>query len=140
MHGTLRRPFACDLSGADFATLIMAGKILPYVVLGYVQLGVILGAAFVLFNVPMVGSVTLLLAMIGVFMLANLGVGFTFSTLAKNQLQALQLTFFFFLFMVSFSRPRPTTHGRRHRPSRRPECRRDCWGLLGGVELLGGGR
>lgn len=76
---------------------VMAGKILPYVVLGYVQLGVILGAAFALFNVPMVGSVTLLLAMIGVFMLANLGVGFTFSTLAKNQLQALQLTFFFFL-------------------------------------------
>lgn len=76
---------------------VMAGKILPYVVLGYVQLGVILGAAFALFNVPMVGSVSLLLAMIGVFMLANLGVGFTFSTLAKNQLQALQLTFFFFL-------------------------------------------
>jgi ABC-2 type transport system permease protein len=76
---------------------VMAGKILPYVVLGYVQLGVILGAAFVLFSVPMVGSVTLLLAMIGVFMLANLGVGFTFSTLARNQLQALQLTFFFFL-------------------------------------------
>ena len=76
---------------------VMAGKILPYVVLGYVQLGVILGAAFLLFSVPMVGSVALLLAMIGVFMLANLGVGFTFSTLAKNQLQALQLTFFFFL-------------------------------------------
>lgn len=76
---------------------VMVGKILPYVVLGYVQLGVILGAAFVLFDVPMVGSVPLLLAMIGVFMLANLGVGFTFSTLARNQLQALQLTFFFFL-------------------------------------------
>ena len=76
---------------------VMVGKILPYVVLGYVQLGVILGAAFLLFNVPMVGSVALLLAMIGVFMLANLGVGFTFSTLARNQLQALQLTFFFFL-------------------------------------------
>ncbi|RZL33398.1 MAG: ABC transporter permease [Rubrivivax sp.] len=76
---------------------VMAGKILPYVVLGYVQLGVILGAAFLLFSVPMVGSVALLLAMIGVFMLANLGVGFTFSTLARNQLQALQLTFFFFL-------------------------------------------
>ncbi|KQW45728.1 MULTISPECIES: ABC transporter permease [unclassified Roseateles] len=76
---------------------VMAGKILPYVVLGYVQLGVILGAAFLLFDVPMVGSATLLLAMIGVFMLANLGVGFTFSTLARNQLQALQLTFFFFL-------------------------------------------
>ncbi len=76
---------------------VMAGKILPYVVLGYVQLGVILGAAFLLFDVPMVGSLPLLLAMIGVFMLANLGVGFTFSTLARNQLQALQLTFFFFL-------------------------------------------
>lgn len=76
---------------------VMVGKILPYVVLGYVQLGVILGAAFALFSVPMVGSVALLLAMIGVFMLANLGVGFTFSTLARNQLQALQLTFFFFL-------------------------------------------
>lgn len=76
---------------------VMVGKILPYVVLGYVQLGVILGAAWMLFSVPMVGSLTLLLAMIGVFMLANLGVGFTFSTLARNQLQALQLTFFFFL-------------------------------------------
>lgn len=76
---------------------VMVGKILPYVVLGYVQLGVILGAAFLLFSVPMVGSAPLLLAMIGVFMLANLGVGFTFSTLARNQLQALQLTFFFFL-------------------------------------------
>jgi len=76
---------------------VMAGKILPYVVLGYVQLGVILGAAWLLFSVPMVGSLPLLLAMIGVFMLANLGVGFTFSTLARNQLQALQLTFFFFL-------------------------------------------
>lgn len=76
---------------------VMVGKILPYVVLGYVQLGVILGAAFLLFQVHMVGSAALLLAMIGVFVLANLGVGFTFSTIAQNQLQALQLTFFFFL-------------------------------------------
>ncbi|WP_163364553.1 ABC transporter permease, partial [Escherichia coli] len=68
-----------------------------YVLLGYLQLAVILGAAFLLFEVPMMGSPVLLLAMIGVFMLANLGVGFTFSTLARNQLQALQLTFFFFL-------------------------------------------
>ncbi|MBL0090696.1 MAG: ABC transporter permease [Ideonella sp.] len=76
---------------------VMLGKILPYVVLGYVQLLVILLAAFALFEVPMVGSFGLLMAMIGVFMLANLGVGFTFSTLARNQLQALQMTFFFFL-------------------------------------------
>jgi len=76
---------------------VMAGKILPYVVIGYIQLGVILGAAWALFEVPMEGSFALLLAMIGVFMLANLAVGFTFSTLAKNQLQAMQMTFFFFL-------------------------------------------
>ncbi|WP_374568334.1 ABC transporter permease [Ideonella sp.] len=76
---------------------VMLGKILPYIVIGYIQLGVILGASALLFEVPMVGSLTLLMAMIGVFMLANLGVGFTFSTLAKNQLQALQMTFFFFL-------------------------------------------
>jgi ABC-2 type transport system permease protein len=67
------------------------------VVVGYVQLGVILLAAWALFEVPMVGSLPLLMAMIGIFMLANLAVGFTFSTLAKNQLQAMQMTFFFFL-------------------------------------------
>jgi ABC-2 type transport system permease protein len=76
---------------------VMAGKIAPYVVIGYVQLGVILAAAALLFEVPMEGSLWLLLAMIGVFMLANLAVGFTFSTLARNQLQAMQMTFFFFL-------------------------------------------
>ncbi|HEX2009584.1 MAG TPA: ABC transporter permease [Roseateles sp.] len=76
---------------------VMAGKILPYVLIGYLQLAVIMGAAFLLFEVPMLGSLPLLLALIGVFMLANLGVGFTFSTLARNQLQALQMTFFFFL-------------------------------------------
>jgi ABC-2 type transport system permease protein len=76
---------------------VMVGKILPYVVMGYIQLGVILLAAFTLFQVPMAGSITLLLAMIGVFIVANLGVGFTFSTVAQNQLQAMQMTFFFFL-------------------------------------------
>jgi ABC-2 type transport system permease protein len=76
---------------------VMAGKILPYVVVGYVQLGVILLAAWALFEVPMVGSQLLLETLIGVFMLDNLAVGFTFSTLAKNQLQAMQMTFFFFL-------------------------------------------
>jgi ABC-2 type transport system permease protein len=76
---------------------VMVGKILPYVVIGYVQLGVILFAAWLLFEVPMIGSFGLLMAMIGVFMLANLAVGFTFSTLARNQLQAMQMTFFFFL-------------------------------------------
>ncbi len=76
---------------------VMVGKIAPYVVIGYLQLGVILTAAALLFEVPMEGSLVLLLAMIGVFMLSNLAVGFTFSTLARNQLQAMQMTFFFFL-------------------------------------------
>lgn len=76
---------------------VMAGKILPYVLIGYLQLGVILAAAWWLFEVPMAGSFALLMAMIGVFILANLAVGFTFSTLARNQLQAMQMTFFFFL-------------------------------------------
>jgi ABC-2 type transport system permease protein len=76
---------------------VMAGKILPYVVMGYVQLGVILGAAWLLFQVPMLGNFLLLMAMIGVFIVANLAVGFTFSTIARNQLQAMQMTFFFFL-------------------------------------------
>jgi ABC-2 type transport system permease protein len=76
---------------------VMVGKIAPYIVIGYVQLLVILAAAALLFEVPMQGSLVLLLALIGVFMLANLAVGFTFSTLAKNQLQAMQMTFFFFL-------------------------------------------
>jgi ABC-2 type transport system permease protein len=76
---------------------VMIGKITPYVLIGYIQITVILGAAAWLFEVPMQGSLLLLLGFIGVFVIANLAVGFTFSTLAKNQLQAMQMTFFFFL-------------------------------------------
>ena len=76
---------------------VMVGKIAPYVIIGYVQLVVIILAAVLLFQVPVLGSLTLLMGVIGLFMLANLGVGFTFSTLATNQLQAMQMTFFFFL-------------------------------------------
>ena len=92
-RGTMENLLATPVRPSE----VMIGKILPYVILGYLQLGVILSAAFVIFEVPMQGSFTLLLLMIGVFMVANLGVGFTFSTLAKNQLQAMQMTFFFFL-------------------------------------------
>lgn len=92
-RGTMENLLATPVRPSE----MMVGKILPYVVMGYIQLGVILGAAFVLFEVPMVGSIALLLALIGVFIVANLGVGFTFSTIAKNQLQAMQMTFFFFL-------------------------------------------
>jgi len=76
---------------------VMVGKIAPYILIGYVQVTVILLAARLLFDVPMVGSMALLSAALVVFIAANLAVGFTFSTIAKNQLQAMQLTFFFFL-------------------------------------------
>ncbi|MES2126135.1 MAG: ABC transporter permease [Pseudomonadota bacterium] len=76
---------------------VMIGKIVPYILIGYVQVAVILVAARLMFNVPMVGSLALLSAVLILFIAANLAVGFTFSTLAKNQLQAMQMTFFFFL-------------------------------------------
>ncbi|MDH5263441.1 MAG: ABC transporter permease [Betaproteobacteria bacterium] len=76
---------------------VMAGKIVPYILIGYVQVVVILVAAKLLFQVPMVGSLALLSAILVLFIAANLSVGFTFSTLARNQMQAMQMTFFFFL-------------------------------------------
>jgi len=76
---------------------VMAGKIVPYIIVGYIQVAIILAAAKVLFTVPVVGSVVLLSVVLVLFIAANLAVGFTFSTLAKNQLQAMQMAFFFFL-------------------------------------------
>jgi ABC-2 type transport system permease protein len=76
---------------------VLIGKILPYIVVGYVQVVLILVAARVLFDVPMVGNLGLLLVVALVFIAANLAMGLTFSTLAKNQLQAMQMAFFFFL-------------------------------------------
>jgi len=76
---------------------VMLGKIVPYILIGYVQVTVILVAARLLFDVPMEGSVLLLSTVLVLFIAANLAVGFTFSTIARNQLQAMQLTFFFFL-------------------------------------------
>jgi ABC-2 type transport system permease protein len=76
---------------------IMLGKIAPFVLVGFVQMTIIIGAAHVLFGVPIVGSVWLLVALATLFAAANLAVGYTFSTIATNQLQAVQMTFFFFL-------------------------------------------
>jgi ABC-2 type transport system permease protein len=76
---------------------VMFGKILPYILVGYLQMGFILCAARLLFHVPMAGSLPLLLVVSLLFIAANLGVGLTFSTLARNQLQAMQMAFFFFL-------------------------------------------
>jgi ABC-2 type transport system permease protein len=76
---------------------VMIGKIVPYILVGYIQLSLILLASRFLFHVPMVGSIGLLLAVSLLFIAANLAVGLTFSTVAQNQLQAMQMSFFFFL-------------------------------------------
>jgi ABC-2 type transport system permease protein len=76
---------------------VIIGKIVPYIAVGYVQVFLILLASKFLFDVPIVGSVPLLLVLTFFFIVANLAVGITFSTIAKNQLQAVQMAFFFFL-------------------------------------------
>ena len=76
---------------------VLIGKIVPYIGVGYVQVTLILTAAKFLFDVPMIGSLPLLVVMTFLFIVANLAVGVTFSTIAKNQLQAMQMAFFYFL-------------------------------------------
>ena len=76
---------------------VLVGKIVPYILVGYIQISVILIAARLLFHVPMQGSILLLLIVAFVFIVANLAMGITFSTIAKNQLQAVQMAFFVFL-------------------------------------------
>jgi ABC-2 type transport system permease protein len=76
---------------------VIVGKIVPYIMVGYVQVFLVLLAAKFLFDVPFIGSVPLLIVLTFLFIVANLAVGITFSTIAKNQLQAVQMAFFFFL-------------------------------------------
>lgn len=76
---------------------VLIGKIVPYILVGYIQVAVILLAARFLFHVPMHGSILLLLVVALVFIAANLAMGITFSTIAQNQLQAVQMAFFVFL-------------------------------------------
>ena len=76
---------------------VMVGKIAPYIVIGYVQVAVVLIAARFLFAVPFVGALAVLMLGTLVFMCANLTVGITISSIARNQTQAMQMTFFFFL-------------------------------------------
>jgi ABC-2 type transport system permease protein len=76
---------------------VLIGKIVPYIFVGYIQVVLILLAAYFLFRVPMYGSLVLLLAAVFVFIVANLAVGITYSTIAENQRQAIQMSFFFFL-------------------------------------------
>jgi ABC-2 type transport system permease protein len=76
---------------------VLVGKITPYIFVGAVQTALILVAGRLLFGVPFVGSLVVLLIGVSVFVIANLALGFTFSTFAQSQMQSMQLTIFFFL-------------------------------------------
>ncbi len=92
-RGTMENLLAMPASPVE----IMMGKVLPYLVVGAVQVTVVLAAAKLLFSVPFVGSLGLLVVAIFVFVMALVLLGYTISTIARTQMQALQLTFFFFL-------------------------------------------
>jgi ABC-2 type transport system permease protein len=76
---------------------VMTGKIVPYILVGVLQAVLILVAAWLLFDVPMAGSFVVLGGAMLLYIAALLAMGFTISTVARTQLQAMQLTFFFFL-------------------------------------------
>lgn len=76
---------------------VMIGKIAPYVLIGGMQFALIIGAARLLFGVPIEGSLALLILLTTLFVLANLAIGYTFSTIAQSQLQAMQMAIMFFL-------------------------------------------
>ena len=76
---------------------IMIGKIVPYIIVGFVQAALIIGVGMGLFGVPVFGSLSLLAVLSTLFIAANLAIGYTFSTVAQNQLQAMQMSMMFFL-------------------------------------------
>lgn len=92
-RGTMENLLAMPATAGE----IMLGKVLPYLAVGAVQVVIVLGAAKLLFAVPFLGGLGLLLACVLVFVLALVLLGYTISTMARTQLQAMQLTFFFFL-------------------------------------------
>ena len=92
-RGTMENLLAMPVTPLE----VMIGKLLPFIGVGLFQVAVIVGAARLLFGVPMLGSTLALAAGLLVFIAANLAMGFLFSTLAENQLQAMQMSLFIFL-------------------------------------------
>lgn len=94
---------------------IVVGKILPYIAIGYVQMSLVVLAGWVFFRTPVRGSLLLLYGLSLLFIAANLAIGLVFSTAARTQQQAMQMSFFFLLpnillsgFMFPFEgMPRP---------------------------------
>jgi ABC-2 type transport system permease protein len=92
-RGTMESLLAMPITPLE----IMLGKIVPYVLVGFVQASLIVGAGVLVFGVPIVGSLALLAALSTLFIATNLSIGYTFSTVAQNQLQAMQMSMMFFL-------------------------------------------
>jgi ABC-2 type transport system permease protein len=92
-RGTMESLLAMPITPIE----IMLGKIVPYIVVGFVQAALIIGIGIVLFGVPLIGNLALLAALSTLFISTNLAIGYTFSTLAQNQLQAMQMSMMFFL-------------------------------------------
>jgi ABC-2 type transport system permease protein len=92
-RGTLEQLIVSPIKNVE----LVVGKILPYVIIGYVQITLILLAGRVVFGVPFLGSPPLLYALSFMFIAANLALGLFFSTVAKTQQQAMQMSFFFLL-------------------------------------------
>ena len=92
-RGTMENLLSMPISPVE----IMLGKIIPYVMVGFVQAAMIIGIGVGLFGVPIVGSLAMLAALSTLFIATNLSIGYTFSTIAQNQLQAMQMTIMFFL-------------------------------------------
>jgi ABC-2 type transport system permease protein len=92
-RGTMETLLSMPISPVE----IMLGKIVPYILVGFVQACLIIALGVFLFGVPVLGNLALLAALSTLFIATNLSVGYTFSTVAQNQLQAVQMTFMFFL-------------------------------------------
>ena len=92
-RGTLEQLIVSPVRAVE----LVVGKILPYVVMGYVQMTLIFLAGRVVFDVPIRGALSLLYGIAFLFIAANLALGLFFSTLAKTQQQAMQMSFFFLL-------------------------------------------
>jgi ABC-2 type transport system permease protein len=92
-RGTLEQLVVSPLGRIE----LIAGKIAPYVLIGYLQMTVILLAGWLIFRVPIGGTLPLLYALAFLFIAGNLALGLFFSTLARTQQQAMQMSFFFLL-------------------------------------------
>jgi len=92
-RGTMESLLSMPISPVE----IMLGKIVPYVMVGFTQAALIISIGVLLFGVPVIGNLAVLAALSTLFIATNLSIGYTFSTVAQNQLQAMQMTIMFFL-------------------------------------------